>query len=553
MSELAEIQEKILESQNLLLRVEIMLLYPHVGGYAALPFDPTTRILELPRPTELKALWRWWARVLLSAAYGGAKDYLSLDEKVADILGMRGKEISKFTIRITIDHASFRKRFLEVYENNKQILENMKEDLKNIFNSFAEIGNEKCYIKSVCFRSFKSIQINFGGKIDGLNHVFRRENIKLIIRNNKLNITPDKIEELEKINKRIVEKVNKNYQELISNVSKYFKYGDIARLFIVSQGKGFEEIAVEKTIIDACESVKMTVDVFASRPLHDIGSGYSLDEIRFALYSFIIALIFGSIGYASRRGFGSIVVENINDGKALWILAESLSAKDVIKEDVEYIKKLIFKIKSESLPENIEASLQELLQKAVDIVAQAIGRVSKTGMVIPKVPTLLLNSYFKFKVFKCNDPLQSLHCISEACLKDKWKNLTRATHSSRLHTWILGLPRGTNRGVRRGYLSKKGNRRPSAIHFKILKNARGTYIVVYGFLSEDWPVDSLYHYSPKYGEGVLVTQLDVARPSGRWHHSTNNKYSMLTNVFNTAFEFIERIIKDCCKKGGCHA
>jgi CRISPR type III-B/RAMP module RAMP protein Cmr1 len=551
MSELAEIQEKLLENQSLLLRVKATLLYPHIGGYSAQPFDPTTHILEPPRPTELKALWRWWARVILSTVYGGTKDYSYLDEKVAEILGSRGEKASKFIVRINniIDYAKLQEHFVKIYKDKNKMCKSILEDLNNIFNDFANMKNAKCRTVSVNLTSFKSIQVRFKGRINDLNNAFREENIRLKIKNDKLNITPDKIDEIKNLAQIIKNKLNKDYQALISNLSKYFEYGKIARLFMISQKKRIEELAGEMAVIDACKSVEMTIDVLASRSLFNQLKDHEqeLKKLRFALYSFIVSLIFGSLGYASRRGFGSIVVEDISDGNALWVLADALSVSSIIKEDIEYMKRLISGIKSENCPERIEASLQELLRRAVGIAsAYAEGQVSKAGSVFPKVPTLLLDNYFKFKVFKCKDPLKSLYCISEACLKNRWRNLVpQNVDLSDLHTWILGLPRGKEKG----YFATK-NRRPSAFHFKILKNSQGTFLMIYGFLSEDWPVSSLYHVSSHGREPVMDRK--VARLSGGSYPATNNKYIMLRNVFNAALEFIEKIVEDCCK-GESHA
>jgi CRISPR type III-B/RAMP module RAMP protein Cmr1 len=543
MSKLAEIQEKLLENQSLLLSVKATLLHPHVGGYSAQPFDPTTYILEPPRSTELKALWRWWARVILSTVYGGTKDYSYLDEKVADILGSRGEELSKFIVRINItDYTKLREQFTRIYEEKNKMCESILRDLENIFNDFIKIKNIKCSVNSVELTSFKSIQVRFKGRINDLNNAFREENIRLKIKNDKLNITPDKIDEIKKLVQKIKNYLKKDYQKFILNISKYFEYGNVSRLFIISQKKRIEELAGEMAFIDACKSVEITIDVLASHSLFNQlkDRERELKKIRFAIYSFIVSLIFGSLGYASRRGFGSIVVEDISDGNGLWVLANALSASNIIKEDIKYMKELISKIRSERCTESIEASLRELLQKAVDIASAVYAekQVSKVSSAFPKVPTLLLDNYFKLKVFKCKDPL---YCVSEACLKNRWRNLVpQNVDLSDLHTWILGLPRGKEKG----YFAAE-NRRPSAFHFKILKNSQGTFLMIYGFLSEDWPVSSLYHVSSQGRKPVMDRK--VARPSGGSYPATKNEYIMLRNVFNAALEFIEKIVEDCCK------
>jgi len=62
------IQSKLLED-HLLEKLELMWTTPiRIGGFNARPYSLELQILERPRASGLKGVWRWWARALISGA-----------------------------------------------------------------------------------------------------------------------------------------------------------------------------------------------------------------------------------------------------------------------------------------------------------------------------------------------------------------------------------------------------------------------------------------------------------------------------------------------------
>jgi len=562
MSTLPQLQERLLEDQNLLLRVEATLLFPHIGGYSTLPFDPTTQILEPPRPTEIKALWRWWARAILSAVYGGTRDYKYLDARIGEMLGEKGAS-SLFTLRISIiDFKDIENNVKGKYNMYYEYYNRLKKDLINLMNDFAHRNNIQCKVSNVEFRSLRNISLYFECRKDEmkkLNKIFKRNNIKLkIIRdrsgrsknNYVLRITPRNVDELRKI---IGE--NKEYEVILLKIKEYFRYGNIARIFLLSQsreGEDLKKLASENALLDSYKHSKIIIDLSMRSVLDRSVYLHDVNKIKFALWSFVTSLVFGSIGYASRRGFGSIVVESVVEGSVLRRDLQYLS------EDVESIKGIIKEIKNSDSPEKIEKQLYTLLEKTFEKAKAMYGRGANEGGAppIPEVPTAPLSSCFKLKVFRCRDPLHALVCISKATLKEEWMNIVRGAgrtpNRSKLHTWILGLPRSVQKRQKRekrGYLlcdRDEEVRRPSAIHFKLLTNSKGTFIVVYGFLSEDWPVHRLCYKGS--GSPTPVDEIDVYTPSGRLVRT--KPPSFLHIVFDAAFSFVTEVLNRCCGAGG---
>jgi len=549
MSTLPELQKSLLESEDLLLRVEATLLFPHIGGYSTLPFDSTMQILEPPRPTEIKALWRWWARVILSAAYGGSKNYEALDREVGELLGKTyGEALSSlFTLRVNCSNLNeINEIFVKFYKDHLQRYERIDSKLKELFTDLIK----KPFKINIEFRSFGAIDVVFKESLPkDVREKLKRSNLRVrkkrghyiltISHNNFNNIV------------RIPNIDNVKYNNLIIDLNEYFKYRRISRIFIISQIKEEEEqkdfrkrLAIEAAILDTFKNfnLKITIDLFIVSPQSDVLNKLK-NGLKFALLSYVVSLLFGAIGYASRRGFGSIIIEEVQEGPALRTFISDLSD----------IKESISKLKSEESPEEIERILKELLQKTYN-KAKEYAKVRDEGRVtigIPQVPTALLDDCFKIKVFKCKSPLHALRCISKATLKEEWKDLVGARRrpGGEFHTWILGLPRSVKGcGYFMGKYRENRGRRPSAFHFKLLKNSKGTFIVVYGFLSRDWPVDSLYHFSCGHGH-FPVKNSKIATPSSRKLSPSNNTEIFLRQVFRSAFDFIIEIIKKCCSNG----
>jgi CRISPR type III-B/RAMP module RAMP protein Cmr1 len=551
MSKLTELQGRLLESQNLVLRVKATLLCPHVGGYSTLPFDPTTNILEPPRPTELKALWRWWARVLLSAACRGEKNYEMLDKKVGEILGRTGEKASSslLTLRISISNLNDAENLVKKsYYEHLQSYEIIADSLRKLLKDYIKTNSKTKSLPflDVKFRSFGSIDIIFKGNCRDIYNMFRNSNLKIKHKNNMciLSLHSSNIYKLE----QIANKIGKNYKYLFEKLEKYFSYGTVTRIFMISQPRKGEDknqaafkrkLAAIAAAYDMCKQIKLnlTIDVLKS-----FDHRTPLNNLKFALHSFLISLVFGSIGYASRRGFGSLVIEEINEGPIL----------NTLSIDIKGFVNKIMNLKNETSPEKIEKTLWELLQEAYQSAREYADSCSeREDPGIPVVPTAPLEGYFRIKVFKSKDVYHALCCISKATLKEEWRALAQGKARRVLHTWILGLPRAV--GDCGYFLDKHGKepgRRPSAIHFKLFENKYGTFIIVYGFLSKDWPIDSsrtIYHIrriGKKEKVSESVKEIEVAKPN-KEEIEVEPSEKLLYEVFDTAFMFISNIINQC--------
>ncbi|MEM0500466.1 MAG: type III-B CRISPR module RAMP protein Cmr1, partial [Candidatus Korarchaeota archaeon] len=97
---LDEIQKHLVKCDEII-EVGIDIVMPRIGGYNANPYDKELDMNELPRVTEVKALWRWWLRTVYSACNCGEKNYRDLDNEVGMILGSANMS-SKLALALTV-------------------------------------------------------------------------------------------------------------------------------------------------------------------------------------------------------------------------------------------------------------------------------------------------------------------------------------------------------------------------------------------------------------------------------------------------------------------
>uniref|UniRef100_A0A7C1GLM5 Type III-B CRISPR module RAMP protein Cmr1 n=1 Tax=Thermofilum adornatum TaxID=1365176 RepID=A0A7C1GLM5_9CREN len=579
---LSTIQNKILEKENLVISVKARLLYPHIGGYTARPYDHDTGTLEPPRPTEIKALWRWWARSLLSGAYGGTQNYNFLDDKVGVFLGRAGGSSKSSLFSLTISATNYdavKQHFSTYYNELKRKYNQLKRDLTNLIQDFSNIylprGTSNIWVQKVEITSFNSINLILKGNYRALNQVLREKGInlkaKLQSRRNKhpsnppiLNITPDKINELKKVNNFIKEKnPKKDYSRLILALEEHFNHSKISRHFLVSQvskkTSSDEQIIGEVAVIDKYNDLQINIDLFATFPLRyqkisDDGKRYlnHLRMLRFAIWSYIASLVFGSIGYGSRRGLGSIIVQEIKENPDL------LKYYPELETDLAKLKEIIATLNNDDY-ENIKKKLDELVKQAYEVAKgfkenfeEDSSHIANTSS-FPEVPSVIPNSpFFKMKVYQCRDPLTALRCISKGTLKNEWLNVvgssvSQPVYRSQLHTWILGLPR-SSKG--KGYYLVAGSRkdpgrRVSSIQFKLWQNKNKTFVIVYGFLSKDWKIDMLHHFARSKTQ---VSREDVVCANGQRFTPQNNN-ELLSKAFEAAWSFISEILNKYCSGG----
>jgi len=584
------IQNKILEKENLLISVKARLLYPHIGGYTSRPYDHDTGTLEPPRPTEIKALWRWWARSLLSGAYGGTQNYNFLDDKVGVFLGRAGGSSKSSLFSLTISATNYdalKQHFSTYYNELKRKYNQLKRDLTNLIQDFSNIylpsGTSNIRVQKVEITSFNSIKLILKGNWRALNQVFQEKGINLKVelqsQRNKhpsnppiLNITPDKINGLKNVNNFIKEKnPRKDYSRLILALEEHFNYSKISRHFLVSQvskkTSSDEQIIGEVAVIDKYNDLQINIDLFATFPLRyqkisDDGKRYlnHLRMLRFAIWSYIASLVFGSIGYGSKRGLGSIIVQEIKENPDL------LKYYPELETDLAKLKEIIATLNNDDR-EKIEKKLDELVKQAYEVAKGFKENFKEDSSHIanatsfPEVPSVIPNGdFFKMKVYPCSDPLIALQCISKSTLKNEWLDTlkkrqpnvdepsgTQPIYRSQLHTWILGLPRSSKgKGYYLGRSKSNPGRRVSAIQFKLWQNKNKTFVIVYGFLSKDWKIDKLYHFAGSKGKWVSREYI-VYADGKRFTPQNNNE--LLSKAFEAAWSFISEILNECCSGG----
>ncbi|AGT34803.1 hypothetical protein N186_02045 [Thermofilum adornatum] len=478
MATLSTIQNKILEKENLLISVKARLLYPHIGGYTSRPYDPETGTLEPPRPTEIKALWRWWARSLLSGAYGGTKDYKFLDKEIGEFLGRTEEtpQTSLFHLSVTAtNYSDLKQQFSTYYNYLKRKYLNNERDLQNLIKVF-----------------------------------FTRKH-------------------------------------------------NITRLFLVSLGAQREQKISEVAVIDKYNNLHITIDLLLTFPFTQ--QRYPLNMLRFALWSFFVSLILGSVGYGSRRGLGSIIVQEIKENPDLLKYYPELGT------DLAKLKEIIATLNNGDR-EKIEKKLDELVNQAYEVAKgfkenfkEDLSHIVNTTS-FPEVPSVIPNGdFFKMEVYLCSDPSIALQCISKSTLKNEWLNTlknellnvdeaseTQPIYRSQLHTWILGLPRSSKgKGYYLDRSKRDPGRRVSAIQFKLWQNKNKTFVIVYGFLSKDWKIDKLNHFAGS--KETRVSREDIVYADGQRFKPQNNNELFLSKAFEAAWSFISKILNKCCSGG----
>ncbi|MEM1731253.1 MAG: type III-B CRISPR module RAMP protein Cmr1 [Ignisphaera sp.] len=432
---LDEIQKHLVKCDEII-EVGIDIVMPRIGGYNANPYDKELDMNELPRVTEIKALWRWWLRTVYSACNCGEKNYKDLDNDVGMILGSVSMS-SKLALALTV-------------------VTNMK---------------------------------------------------KVVVEQRNL----------------------KNYER-------------VPRLKLLTHKKSEEE---KKEILYIPERVQAIISVYRNR------GNIEEKELKVTIATFMLSLLLGGLGSISSRGFGSIIIRHVNINERYG---------EQLKEIVRYITNILNSRSSKELEERIN----EFVSYVINLVCE--GKMCRADK-LPEVPTLMPEKYFKLKAIEpnCSNVLDIIVAIGNACLKASWKRLLNMEISGdKLHTWILGLPRGIKKTPKRakgtGYVfgyaldeeGKNLGRRPSAIRLKYFENNVGKrFIIIYGFLSRDWPLENLYYLSPstlsrKRREDVAsnkVEDMEVLTPD------KNKRPCDLDNVFNVAFDFvIQYLSREACKE-----
>lgn len=216
------------------------------------------------------------------------------------------------------------------------------------------------------------------------------------------------------------------------------------------------------------------------------------EERETVMWTIALYSIFGGIGAMTRRGFG-----------ALGLAKEPSFFKEVLSNFLDYDK-----ITSELIKETVEKALES----AHKLLGTSPGKREGT----PPFPVLVRSDdEFKteIKEVKARNPVDLLVKLGNCTLKVKWKKRIQE-RGYPYDTWILGLPRkGKLRLPRKGktppryldtgYIVKgEHERRAGAICLKPLaRKGENWKILVYGFLSSDWPPKIEHHSAkPRWGD-----------------------------------------------------
>ncbi|MEZ0346280.1 MAG: type III-B CRISPR module RAMP protein Cmr1 [Infirmifilum sp.] len=490
MSRLGELQEKLRRNDQLV-EVNAALLLPRIGGYKASPFSKDLRLYEPPRPSEFKALWRWWLRVAASAAFKGQRKYDELDVKVEKYLGST-KQRSLFTINVEVDS---------------------REDLDDLVSAVTCILEE-----------YKRVKRNRGDELKELLDNLKRYYYSCQQKKNfPKTISLEKLREVFECVNNTMERIPR-YKLLLMGANLEKKIEEAIAFYLACNG------CRESTTMD-CRiplRVKLFLDVSHSK--------ISANELRFCVATFLLSMVLGGVGSITKRGFGSIIVSDVKfNDEYEWLREEKKMFNNILgAQDAQQLKA------------NIEEYVRHVSNLAASIYSSNREKIPE-GM--PKVPTLLPERYFKIEVLDCSnkDTVSILECIGNATLKQKWKEKEKASATS-LYTWILGLPRAklskkdNKLIVETGYFlygkTEDAGRRASAIGFKVWEGQNKKYIIIYGFLSNDWPVKELYlrRFPRKAGEAVLESK----------ELKGKNPEEALEIVFQKAFQTTRDLVEKCC-------
>ncbi|WP_338602915.1 type III-B CRISPR module RAMP protein Cmr1 [Sulfolobus tengchongensis] len=500
---------------------EIAVYSPIVGGYNALSYSYELNQAEFPiRPTEIKALWRWWYRVMLNA--DGTKTYEELDGEVGKVLGSTAMT-SKYIVQVIPKEIPKITNFNNKVDKIIQIL--MTTSFHGDFKKKFDIANVNKIIDYL-FR-------NRGKDVEEVKDLLIKAKIASSTR---LSLLFRSRGNDESVNIPLLQ--GKGGKPRNENQTKFRNY--ITRLF--SQLYYVNEFAkgVVRVYGNADERTKRDLNVL------------------------LLALILDSIGSGSSRGFGSIIVEDVKS---------NLISSNII----ELIKKRMYK-------EAVDRIISELGVKSQQGVSRtpSLSYFTYRVFVCSQDPSTTLKTIFR-AVTKSNWKLHIYNNQRSAdVLKKPGANLPSfvlglprfgSDKTSELQKEEALVASSKFESGKTGYLALvKGKldekiRRKSTISFKVIPlTQNSTLILMKVFYSMDFPKD-LYHVGKRHREGVRVEKLDVP-PYDRsklreyldnieQNFGRDKKlYKMATSTdvkqfYQKAINFVEKITSDIIRDSGC--
>ncbi len=559
------VQEEILDTHDRLMVIDAEVLLPRIGGYNSRPYSVTLQRLEPPRSSELKAIWRWWMRVALSTIYGGSRKYNEVEKLVSELLGSTDKQ-SYFTVILESTEKEYERThdkinlIEQLLDPNEGIIINIA---KKIYEEASKIGltaetklSPPIIIK---FKARKKGEQEFGHKLKELYSQLDisikptgRRQARVIIKSSK---------DLKRLTKRlglIVSQDLLRIYDTIVNVSeiprvklilqphkqsyKEVREDDIFKSEASEDNKRYLQRVMEDLVpfIDALERLPVKATILLNRKIDET-------RLRLGISVFFLALTLGGLGSITRRGFGSIII------KSLKVTTRITKYFNILNEETRLFEGVLDASGCKDLKENIIVMINHVIGLAKSMTVAS----NVKSVLIPEIPILMYPSYFKFNVFECQNEMDIyslLKIIGKSTLKITWKNICGLEYrmpGGKFHTWILGLPRKAKYGsLDTGYFREKNEevRRISAINYKIFENRAGKrFIIVYGFLSKDWPLEELIHKGKKYPKGKNVNKLGIMDLSYNKCASIDTKnmsnIEFLKAVFNSALKFVITYLK----------
>jgi CRISPR type III-B/RAMP module RAMP protein Cmr1 len=270
------------------------------------------------------------------------------------------------------------------------------------------------------------------------------------------------------------------------------------------------------------KGIKFTIKIYGDK---------DKDKSDFAISTFILALILGGIGSITKRGFGS-----------LKILNYKIDNKVIDDKIINNINKL--KDKNQIDEKSLKTVLNELVGLSLNSAIKLFKIKVSDTVKLPEVPSMMSNDYFKIEVLKVRESKginEIMKKIGEAFLKQSWKRYP-SERDGKYHTWILGLPRYRERTgyyVKINHKDKGDIRRISSIGVRLYENSGLLFIILYGFLSKDWPLKNLYHKGGK-SKPLLVKYSQIIDPTDptKIKPRIDGEEEFLKEIFNIAFNTI---------------
>jgi CRISPR type III-B/RAMP module RAMP protein Cmr1 len=537
-----KVQQDLIE-KDLIAEFEVeTITYTRIGGYKATPFSYDLYLLNKNIAKSLKGVWRWWARVAITGAYNGSIDYSQANKYLNEIFGgtvgeRKGLSLYQMEVKLKEEESDMKSK-LEKWNNYVDKIDDIYEKMKQFMIHIKETGITK-NVNVTCSLNPSAMCIDIKAKGRLPPTQFEEEAKKIKEEADKIFSKYLDGYEMDKKKKKQQARIKLKLDDELYNFAQIPR---IKLLLMPRKDKEDDELGgknTDKEILAYLNRIKeelFTLVTEGMRLTIKIYGNKDKNKANFAISTFILALILGGFGSLTKRGFGSLKILNykIND--------------EVKNEEIVNIINNL-KDKSQINKENLENILNKLIKLSIDFTRNLfkIKPFDKVG--IPNVPSLVSNTdFFKIKVMevkgskKVNEILKK---VGDAFLKQEWKVEKKFKSNGKFHTWILGLPRYVGET---GYLIKEkgkltGNiRRISSIAVRLYENSNRFFLILYGFLSRDWPInkydkyEELYHKNG-FGNEQQVKNIKIMHPiTGKIVPASADDF--LKKVFDVAFDTI---------------